>query len=78
MTPFASAGSSGQAILGAAAFGDREFLSSLLASLEFAAFPLKRKSGLRYSASNQVGDAVVIYALVQGPLWRKVKESRRP
>jgi len=73
----ANAGASGLAILGAAAFGDDEALAGLLASLDFAAFPLNDGDTLRYGASNQVGDAVVLYALVQGPLWERVASTER-
>jgi hypothetical protein len=65
----ASAGSSGLALLGASAFDDRDYLSGLLASLELAGF----REGGRYRASNQVGDAVILYALSFGPLWRRVR-----
>jgi hypothetical protein len=67
----ASAGSSGLALLGASAFGDEEYLGGLLASLELAGF----RDGGRYLASNQVGDAVVLYALTFGPLWRLVRSA---
>lgn len=67
----ASAGSSGLALLGASAFGDREYLGGLLASLELAGF----REGGRYLASNQVGDAVVLYALTFGPLWRRARST---
>lgn len=70
----ANAGASGLAVLGAAAFGDREVLSSLLSSLELAAFPSATAAGRRYRASNAVGDAVLLYALVQGPLWQAIRE----
>lgn len=73
----ANAGASGLAIVGAAAFGDQEFLRGLMASLDFAAFPMESDDGLRYGASNQVGDAVMLYALVQGPLWERVLNSER-
>jgi hypothetical protein len=73
----ASPGSSGLAMLGAASFGDEEYLRELLTTLDFAAFPIREGGGLRYGASNQVGDAVVLYALVEGPMWRKVQEGRR-
>ncbi|MEZ4317436.1 MAG: hypothetical protein R3F61_08025 [Myxococcota bacterium] len=66
----ASAGSSGLAFVGAGAFGDRDTLSALLASLELAAFPTWEGDELHFAASNQVGDAVLLYALVQGPLKR--------
>lgn len=71
----ASAGASGMAILGAAAFGDESLLHGLLVSLDFAAFPIRDGEGLRYGASNQVGDAVLLYALVQGPLWELVSND---
>ena len=73
----ASPGSSGQAVLAASAFGDREFLSGLLTSLDAFGFPRERDGALKYCASNQVGDAVLLYALVQGPLWEKVREASR-
>ncbi|MGE0789671.1 MAG: hypothetical protein AB7S26_28620 [Sandaracinaceae bacterium] len=68
----ASAGASGMAILGAAAFDDEAWLAELSASLELAAFPRLGLDGLRFRASNQVGDAVMAYALVQGPLFERV------
>ncbi len=72
----ASAGSSGLAILGAASFGDDDYLRQLLTTLEFAGFPLRSGGQLRYAASNQVGDAVLLYAMVQGPLWERVRQSK--
>lgn len=65
----ANAGSSGLALLGAAAFGDDVFLDGLLTSLGFAAFPHDDEAGRTYLAGNQLGDAVLLYALVQGPLF---------
>jgi hypothetical protein len=56
----ASAGSSGMAILGAAAAGDEAWLNQLLASVELAGFP-DDKGHAR--AGNAVGDAVMFYAL---------------
>jgi hypothetical protein len=67
-----SAGSSGMAFIAASAFADDAFLSSLTATLGVAAFPVRDKGELRYAASNQVGDAALLYAAVLGPLWRKV------
>jgi hypothetical protein len=68
-----SAGSSGMAVLGAASFEDREFLLGLMTSLKFAGFPVRRDGELKFCASNQVGDAVLLYAMVQGPVWASVK-----
>jgi hypothetical protein len=73
----ASAGSSGQALMAAATFEDVEFLSALNTSLNFAAFPLHDEKGLRYCASNQVGDAVLLYSLTLGPLWSEVEKRGR-
>jgi hypothetical protein len=70
-----SAGSSGLAFLGAGAFGDDTFLGPLLTSLEFAGFPRTRAGALKYCASNPVGDAVLLYGAVQGPLWKKAREG---
>jgi hypothetical protein len=69
-----SAGSSGMAVIGAAAFADRDFLGALAASLEMAAFPRRESGRLRYCASNEVGDAALLYASVLGPLWQKATE----
>jgi len=68
----ASAGSSGCSLVAAAAFADLDYLRALTTTLELAAFPIRDASGLRYAASNQVGDAVLLYALTQGPLWERV------
>jgi hypothetical protein len=68
----ASPGSSGLALLGASAFGDDDYLASLITTLDFAAFPVRAGGALRYAASNQVGDAALLYALSFGPLWARV------
>ena len=72
-----SAGASGMAFIGAAAFQDQEFLSSLAATLDFAAFPSRKSGRLKYCASNQVGDAALLYAATLGPLGQKLKTGRR-
>lgn len=66
----ASAGSSGLAFLGASAFEDKTWLRELFASLELAGF---RDDRGHYRASNEVGDAVLSYALSFGPLFHRVK-----
>ncbi|HUS63864.1 MAG TPA: hypothetical protein VMZ28_04935 [Kofleriaceae bacterium] len=68
-----SAGSSGLAFVGAAAFGDDAYLAELSATVDFAGFPIARGGTLRYAASNQVGDAVMLYALLLGPLWERAR-----
>jgi len=68
----ASAGGSGLAFVGAASFNDRAFYQQLWTSVEFAGFPRRKQGQLRYCASNQVGDAVMLYAAVLGPVWERV------
>jgi hypothetical protein len=70
-----SAGSSGMAFIGASAFQDDRYLASLAATLDFAAFPSRHAGRLKYCASNQVGDAALLYAATLGPLWQKVKAT---
>ena len=72
-----SAGGSGMAFLGASTFGDTDYLSRLHATLDFAAFPVHDHGRLRYGASNLVGDAVMLYAGVLGPLWHHVNPATR-
>ncbi|RKG74560.1 hypothetical protein D7W79_22575 [Corallococcus exercitus] len=72
----ANAGSSGLALVGAAAFDDEEALDGLLTSLHFAAFPVHDDTGLRFAAGNPLADAVLLYALVEGPLWRLARAPR--
>ena len=72
----ASAGSSGMAFIAGHSFGDSELLQGLIASLNFAAFPVETKETIRYCAGNQVGDAAMLYSMVLGPVWKKVKEGK--
>lgn len=72
----ANAGSSGTALLGAAAFGDEEWLRALVTSMRFAAFPTTDgHGGLHFAAGNSLADAVTLYALVQGPLWKCIQKG---
>ena len=73
-----AAGGSGMAFIGASSFGDTDYLGRLHATLDFAAFPLRENGGLRYCASNLVGDAVMLYAGVLGPIWNKVLSPAVP
>jgi hypothetical protein len=73
-----SAGSSGMAFIGASSFDDRKFLGALAATLDFAGFPSRSHGRLKYCASNQVGDAALLYAATLGPLWQKVKTGAKP
>jgi hypothetical protein len=73
-----SAGSSGTALIAASAFGDDEFLAALAATLDFAAFPARRNGALKYCASNQVGDAALLYAAALGPMWEVINAGGKP
>lgn len=68
-----SAGASGMAFIGASAFGDNKYLAALTTTLDFSGFPSVKDGRLKYCASNQVGDAALLYAAVLGPLWEKVR-----
>lgn len=72
-----NAGSSGLAFVAAGAFEDTELLKGLLTSLRFAAFPVQEDTGLRFAAGNSLSDAVLLYSLTQGPLWRQVLFARK-
>ena len=74
----ASASASGLAIMAAAAFDDAPYFRALMSSLEFAGFPAKRQGGLRYQAGNPVGDAVLLYAMTEGPLWQRIRDRMNP
>jgi len=73
----ASASASGLACIGASAFGDTDYLGDLMASLRLGAFPVERRGTLKLAASNQVGDAVVLYAMVLGPAWEEAAREAR-
>jgi len=72
-----SAGSSGMAFIGATAFHDERLISSLGATLDFAGFPAVKAGRLHYCASNQVGDAALLYAATLGPLWQQIIPTRK-
>ena len=74
----ASPSSSGLALVAAASQADRPFYASLTGSLELVGFPRSRQGRLRYCAANQLGEAVVLYSTVQGPLWNRIKKGSRP
>ena len=73
----AGIGSSGLALVGAGAFRDEAFLRELVATLEYAGFPTRDGARARFAAGNQVGDAVLLYALTLGPLWERAQSPGR-
>ncbi len=72
----ASPAASGLAFIGAASFGDTAYLEALHTSLAYGGFPVCEDDRLRYAASNQVGDAVVLYASTLGPIWHWAKTNQ--
>lgn len=72
-----STGSSGLAFVGAATFGDVDFYKKLRTTLAFGGFPVDANGARYYSAGNQVGDAVLLYSEVLGPLWKKIREKEK-
>ena len=75
VVPFiqASASASGLAMVAAGAFGDKDYFTKLLTSVNFAGFPEESEEKLVYHASNPVGDVVMLYAMLQGPLWKEIQ-----
>jgi hypothetical protein len=71
-----SAGSSGLAFIAARSFDDGEYFRALRTTLDFAGFPREQEGRLKYCASNQVGDAVLLYAAVLGPVWEQVNKGQ--
>jgi hypothetical protein len=71
-----SAGASGMAFIAASSFQDADYLAALAATLDFSAFPSVQGGRLKYCASNQVGDAALLYASVLGPLWEKAEHGK--
>jgi hypothetical protein len=77
VVPLLEASASGLAFVGAKAFGDHTTFGRLMASLDLGGFPIERDGTLRYAAGNPVGDAVLLYAMVLGPLWDEVHNRSR-
>ncbi len=68
----ASASSSGFALLAARVFDDQRSFDSLARSLDAADLVLALDPALAAMADNAMGDAVLLYALGAGPLWRRI------
>ena len=69
-----SAGSSGMAFIAASSFHDWGLLQALATTVDMAGFPSCKNGQLKYCASNQVGDAAILYATVLGPLWERISK----
>ena len=72
----ASPSSSGLAFVAAASFRDARFLKALTASLELGGFPAEQDGVLTFYACNTLGEAVLLYSMTAGPMWKKVKDSQ--
>jgi hypothetical protein len=70
----ASASASGLALVGAAAFADESFYRTLRTSLEIGAFPQPNKhdKSLTFLMAGAIGDPVIFYSSVLGPLWKRL------
>lgn len=68
-----SPSSTGLAAVGAAAFDDNDFFRGIITSIEIGGMPVRDNGQLKYCASNLVGDAVLLYAMTEGPLWNAVR-----
>ncbi len=71
----AGAASSGFAVLGAR-FGDRAYLHDLNTSISLFGQPSEEGGGLHFAAAGPMGNAVLLYALTQGPLWAYLAGGR--
>jgi hypothetical protein len=60
------------ALLAARTFNDVEIAESVLASLQYGGLPSVKSGQMKFSSSNLVGDAAILYALVQGAIEEKV------
>ena len=69
----ASPSASGLAIISTSAFNDIEYFKKILMSLNLFGKPVETEKTLYYQRSNALGDAVILYGLTNGPLWKKVK-----
>ncbi|NOU34582.1 MAG: hypothetical protein HOO96_42370 [Polyangiaceae bacterium] len=65
----ASPGASGMALLGARAFGDVASARALERSLRFTGAPERSADSESFRAAGPMGNAVVLHAVTQGPLW---------
>jgi hypothetical protein len=72
----ASPSSSGLAFMAARSFGDMAFLKALLASLRLGGFPQEEDGTLTFRACNSLGEAVLLYSMAAGPMWKKVKDCQ--
>ena len=64
-----SAGSSGMAFIGATAFKDEEFVSSLAATLNFAGFPASKRGRLKYSRAIKLAMPLCFMRRHSGLFW---------
>lgn len=60
------------ALLAARTFGDNKMARAILSSLNIGGLPSGSAQELKFNASNLVGDAAIMHALVQGAVQKKV------
>lgn len=70
----ASPSATGFTLLAARTFNDKKLFSQIISSLNLGGLPLEDGKTLKFSASNLVGDAVILYSLVEGPVRERMRE----
>jgi hypothetical protein len=61
-------------ILAARSFNDEPTFRSLVSALNLVGVPKTTHGARRFLASNAIGDAVITYALVAGPLFAEIAQ----
>ena len=69
--------SSGLTFVAASSFKDTEFLSEMWTTLNLIGFPIEEDGILRFGSSNQLGDAALLFSMVLGPAWERIKNAKR-
>lgn len=72
-----SPSASGFAMLAAQSFRDASIARGILPTLRLGGFPLEEQGKLKFEASNLVGDAVMLYAMVEGPVWERALQREK-
>ena len=72
----ASASASGLALVGASAFEDDHYYGQLRGALDYFAFPRESETQLSYEMAGAIGNPVLFYSMVEGPLWRKIRNPK--
>jgi len=69
-----SPSASGFMILASRSFADRPTFRSLVSAVRLVGLPVQKDGATRFLASNQIGDAVITYGLIAGPLFAEIAQ----